>query len=223
MDLSPNAVASRLALDLKINEQLRILRTCAFKTKLSGTPAQLAEDIQAGKLKAKNVYLLGDRWAVKYFFAGKQRTFGFFGCGEYDSAYRLADMIIRRFADLRVKAFRLTEESYNLTPSQAEADTNLEHDINSVLITLHSLSPEKKYKDCVPQVRKTARGEFVKMLAHLDRLEATLLDQSKRIEVLIEILRPKEDLQKFEGSEKVIPESCFQIDALGATVSHNES
>ena len=159
-------------LDSKIGESLRMLRTCLFKTKPNESAARLAESLQSGTLKPKNVYLLGDRWVVKYFFAGKQRTFGFFSCHEYDSAYRLADLIIHRFHSLRTRAAKLTEESYNLCPSQVEADLANEPEINSLLIQIHSLAPEKAERGHV--ARKTARQEFLKMQQSLDRIEEQL-------------------------------------------------
>ena len=102
-------------LEKQLAEGLRLLRLCVFKTKITPAAANIAEQLQMrDNLKPKYVYSLNDRWVVKYFFAGKQRLCGMFACYEYDSAYRLADLLVRKFHGRRThgKAAPLTEDSY---------------------------------------------------------------------------------------------------------------
>lgn len=190
---------------------LAALRDVSFIHPPSDNARQVAQAIRRGNPKALNVYQLGTRWAVKYVFAGRQRSFGFFDLWDADSAYRLADLIIHRFSDLRRRKPKpITDESFNLPRSQMQADLANEPEINSILIQIHSLAPEKRLR--AKQIRKTARGEFEKMRSDLGRIETLLLDVNKRVEALLDLTQPKqmEPLQTGSASrETIFSEACF--------------
>lgn len=159
---------------------LKDLRTLDFQTPLPQRFEHVAESIQVGQTPKRNVYFLGGSWVVKYFFAGKQRAFRSFPAHQYAEAYRLADMVIRLFADLRVRKPKpLDDNSFNYSPEQAQRDLDQEPAIHSVLLQLHALSPEPQQRPF--ERRRTAHQEFKKMLQQLDRIESTVEDLKKEV------------------------------------------
>jgi hypothetical protein len=112
----------------------------------------------------RNVYPLRTpnkvRYVVKYFIARAQHTFGIFHDAE--TAARLADMILVKFAYLRQhpKMKTLTEDSLNFTLEQAQRDLDNEHEINSLLTQFLASLDESLLQRRTPKQRNTARAEF---------------------------------------------------------------
>jgi hypothetical protein len=169
------------------NEKIQSLLTAIRRTQFQTLPlpgsANLSNGISNGVAKAKHVYPLGLNYAVKYYFAGAIRLFHIFP--DALSAHRFADLLIRRFADLRQRKKQpLTDCSFNLSPGQVARDTEGEPEIVSLLFQLHALAPEPKPFALRSRAKKTARQQFDAMRQQI----ADLTAQVTRIQYVEEAL-----------------------------------
>ena len=148
------------------------LRQCAFKTALPEKLNHITETLVNNPPIRRNVYPLGNRWVIKYYFAGAQRVFA--SPSDKTEAFRLADMIISAFSKLRHSRFVPTEDSFNYTPAQAATDLTAEKEIADLLVQIRCLAPQREPGE--PQSRRTARGEFMAMQAQLTGIQQELAE-----------------------------------------------
>jgi len=175
----------------------------AFKTRLPGPLAEIASRLGVPRtedssdfISMHNVYPIRSasrpRYIVKYFIARAQHIFGIFY--DVETAARLADMIILKFAHLRQNKRKTpTDESFNFTLAQAQRDLANEGEINSLLTQFLSSLDENLLQRRTPKPRSTARSEFhsvkEEIIEHIIRLNRKLDDAVKKIDVLADRMR----------------------------------
>lgn len=147
-----------------------LLSDYPFSSKLTESETKIVEALQSSGRQARNVYLLGNRWAVKYYTGYKQRVWATFSAQNYDSAYRLADVLNLRFHHRRVKATQpLSDDTLNITLNRAKLDNENEGHLVSILIQLAALLPDKE-----PRAARTTKPLCAS--ERLDKLESTMLN-----------------------------------------------
>lgn len=199
----PEVTAAQQVIEESFAEATKELRSdCKFRTRILPAASSLADGIEQGTLKRKNVYTLGvNKLVVKYFIGGKQRVLAFYDSADYESAYRLADLAIHIFHSVKKRGpSKLTEESYNLSPEQVKFDLINEFEIVSMLRSIEALVPDKTFYSATK--KQTARQEFSKMLETLSRLS---LDFDKMNLTLDKVVRNQERmLERLNALERPV-------------------
>jgi hypothetical protein len=140
-------------------------------------------------LRPKNCYKIGNRWFVKFYFAGVQRVWAVFNFFQYSEALRVADMLRYYLNDKRVMKTKpaLTEEDFSLTPTQAKTDCENEGEIFSVIVQMVCVFPVRLAK----RKPRTTLGRPRTAAQRFDAFENRLIDMERKLDLLLQsTLRP---------------------------------
>jgi hypothetical protein len=174
----------------KLRFQTALPRPLAEISSRLGVPTSVDSEVIP---PMKNVYPLRTgsrtRFVVKYFIARCQYSFGIFYDAE--TAARLADMILVKFAHLRQhsKMKILGEDSLNFTVAQAQRDLENEGEINSLLTQFLCSLDESLLTKRTPKQRTPARAAIYAVKEEIIRELSDQISQlSERLNERLDII-----------------------------------